>query len=247
MANYRNIHMTFWTDGKVVDDFSPEDKYVYLWCLTNPHTNLCGCYEVSIKQIANELGYDSYAVERVLKRLDTSHEVVRYNAPTKELLILNWFRYNWSQSEKLDKPLLAEIQKIKHEPFRNYLAGWYNTRGSIQGLYDPAVTSTPKKAVIRHKHGEYGYVQLSDAEYEKLLKDIGEPELLRCIAYVDESAKATGNKNKWKDWNIVIRKCNRQGWGIENASAKTRGQSKSEAAMGDLQALHQMFSEEEGA
>ncbi|MFR8334921.1 MAG: hypothetical protein ACLU9S_23255 [Oscillospiraceae bacterium] len=29
---------------------------MYLYCMTNPHTNLCGCYEVSIKQMANETG-----------------------------------------------------------------------------------------------------------------------------------------------------------------------------------------------
>ena len=48
MASYRNISMDFWTDSKVVDDFTPEDRYIYLYCMTNPHTNLCGCYEVSI-------------------------------------------------------------------------------------------------------------------------------------------------------------------------------------------------------
>ena len=64
MASYRNISMDFWTDSKVVDDFTPEDRYIYLYCMTNPHTNLCGCYEVSIKQIANETGYNNDSVER---------------------------------------------------------------------------------------------------------------------------------------------------------------------------------------
>ena len=70
MASYRNISMDFWTDSKVVDDFTPEDRYIYLYCMTNPHTNLFGCYEVSIKQIANETGYNNDSVERLLKRLD---------------------------------------------------------------------------------------------------------------------------------------------------------------------------------
>ena len=30
MAVYRTIHISFWTDTKVVDDFTPEDKYFYL-------------------------------------------------------------------------------------------------------------------------------------------------------------------------------------------------------------------------
>ncbi|MFQ8761827.1 MAG: hypothetical protein ACLSAF_22510 [Intestinimonas sp.] len=123
-------------DGKVEDDFTPEDKYGYLWCLTNPHTNLCGCYEVSIKQIAHELGYNTDTVERLLKRLDGAHNVIRYNAPTKELLVLNWYRYNWSGSEKLDKPLLTEIRAVKCDDFREYLADRYNERDSVAVPYE---------------------------------------------------------------------------------------------------------------
>ena len=132
MASYRNISMDFWTDSKVVDDFTPEDRYIYLYCMTNPHTNLCGCYEVSIKQIANETGYNNDSVERLLKRLDGAHNVIRYSAQTKELLILNWCRYNWSASEKLNKPLLSEIRRVKNDRFREYLAARYNERGTVR-------------------------------------------------------------------------------------------------------------------
>ena len=71
------------------------------------------------------------------------------------------------------------------------------------------------KPVVRHKHGQYGWVQLSDEEYSNLLCSLGETELNRCITYVDESAQSNGNKNRWKDWNLVIRKCHREGWGLK--------------------------------
>lgn len=71
-----------------------------------------------------------------------------------------------------------------------------------------------KEKEQRHKYGQYGWVILSDAEYTRLLKDLGPEELERCIAYIDESAQSNGNKNKWKDWNLVLRKCHRQGWGL---------------------------------
>lgn len=58
-------------------------------------------------------------------------------------------------------------------------------------------------------------MKLTDEEYARLLADIGEAELARCIAYVDESAQATGNKNRWKDWNLTVRKCHRDGWGLD--------------------------------
>lgn len=131
MAKGRLISTSFWDDSKVVDDFTPEDKYIYLYCMTNPHTNLCGCYEVSVKQIASETGYNEDTVKRLLMRLDRDHNVIRYSSITKELLVLNWFRYNWSTSEKLNKPLLAEIRGIKDDGFREYLAGRYNERDTV--------------------------------------------------------------------------------------------------------------------
>lgn len=71
----------------------------------------------------------------------------------------------------------------------------------------------PAKSV-RKSYGTFGWVKLTDDEYNRLLNDLGEAEVKRCIAYIDESAQSTGNKNKWRDWNLVVRKCHRDGWGI---------------------------------
>lgn len=64
-------------------------------------------------------------------------------------------------------------------------------------------------------------MKLTDEEYARLLASLGEAELARCIAYVDESAQATGNKNKWKDWNLTVRKCHRDGWGLNRKCAQS--------------------------
>ena len=77
--------------------------------------------------------------------------------------------------------------------------------------------SVDKKSTA-HARGEYGWVKLTDDQYSKLLADLGEEELTRCIRSIDESAQQTGNKNKWKDWNLIIRKCSRDGWGKTSSS-----------------------------
>lgn len=74
---------------------------------------------------------------------------------------------------------------------------------------------TPRsKSETKHKRGEYGWVQLTDEQYNNLIRDLGQTELDRCISYIDESAQSSGNKNRWKDWNLVIRRCHREGWGL---------------------------------
>lgn len=135
MAIYRNISLSFWTDTKVEDSFTPEDKYMFLYLLTNPYTNLCGCYEISAKQISRQTGYNEDSVNRILNRLERVHDVIRYNNETKEILILNWGKYNWTKSDKLVKPIKGAIDKIKHTPFREYLTGAFECFSNLSIPY----------------------------------------------------------------------------------------------------------------
>ena len=80
---------------------------------------------------------------------------------------------------------------------------------------------TPCPPEGRRKRGQHGWVRLTDEEMDRLTRDLGPDELARCITYVDEAAQTTGNKNNWKDWNLVIRKCNKEGWESEQATARS--------------------------
>ena len=121
MSNYRNISLSFWTDSKVDDEFTPEDKYFYLYLLTNPHTNICGCYEISMKAMERETGYNSDTINRLIKRMSELHNVIRYSKTTKEILVLNWSKYNWSSSDKVIKAVKSVAEYIKSATFKKYI------------------------------------------------------------------------------------------------------------------------------
>lgn len=74
------------------------------------------------------------------------------------------------------------------------------------------VPPTPEKEPKR-KYGQYGWVKLTEAEYQRLISEFGERVASHYISYVDESAEQTGNKNKWKNWNLTVRKAIRGKWG----------------------------------
>lgn len=137
MAIYRNISLSFWTDTKVEDTFSPEDKYMYLYLLTNPHTNICGCYEISIRQISKQTGYTEDAVNIIIDKMERAHKVISYCKETKEMLIFNWGRYNWTKSDKLIKPIMAAIASIKHKPFQDYVRVMYENIEDIHTVSIP--------------------------------------------------------------------------------------------------------------
>lgn len=142
MAIYRTIQMSFWTDTKVVDSFSPEDKYFYLYLMTNPHTNLAGCYEVSMKQVSDETGYAKETVEKLIERMEETHNVIRYSKATKEILILNWSKYNWTKSADFQKPLLKEIDAIKDADFKAFLEETLDGLGTVLGRSRDGVGTT---------------------------------------------------------------------------------------------------------
>ena len=57
-----------------------------------------------------------------------------------------------------------------------------------------------------------------------ILDELGEAELARCIAYIDQSAQSTGNRNRWQDWGLILRRCSRESWGIrQEKSAPKQG------------------------
>lgn len=62
----------------------------------------------------------------------------------------------------------------------------------------------------RHKHGEYGWVKLTDEQYNRLKREYSNID--KVIDRIDEYVQSNGNKNKYKDWNLVIRKAIREKW-----------------------------------
>lgn len=142
MAIYRNIQMSFWTDTKVADDFTPEDKYFYLYLFTNPHTNLAGCYEIGIRHIVNETGYSKETVERLIKRFSEEHKVAYYSTETKEMLLVNWHKYNWTSSEKYRIPLKKQIESIKYVGFREFLEYLFDSDYTVSIPYRYPIDTT---------------------------------------------------------------------------------------------------------
>jgi hypothetical protein len=119
MALYRKIHFSFWEDTEL-EDYTPEEKYFYLYLLTNPHTQLCGIYEISIRQMALETGFDQPKVIALLARFEGDLDKIRYNKKTKELAIRNWLKYNDSSSPKTRTAVETGHAKVKDKTLIAY-------------------------------------------------------------------------------------------------------------------------------
>ncbi len=114
MAKYRHVRTTFWSDPKVTEEMTPEDRYFYLYLMTNEHTTQIGVYTITKKQMAFELGYTIESAKALLDRFIKHHELIIYNEETRELCILNWGKYNLIKGGKpIEDCIQKEIKTIK--------------------------------------------------------------------------------------------------------------------------------------
>lgn len=94
--------------------------------------------------------------------------------------------------------------------------------------------------------GKFGWIRLSAQEHARLLGELGQAELDRCIAYIDESAQSTGNKNHWLDWEVVLRRCHTNGWGLERRAQRQEIPKGASGRLGEaeLEAIARVLREE---
>ena len=126
MAIYRQVHTCFWSDTKILDEMNYTERYFYLYLLTNPHVNQSGCYEISITQIINESGISRKEINNLLDKFENTFKLIKYCNETKELLIINFYKYNWTSSPKVKICIQNEISKIKSNDLIGYIRGIFN-------------------------------------------------------------------------------------------------------------------------
>lgn len=64
----------------------------------------------------------------------------------------------------------------------------------------------------RKSYGEFKRVKLNDKEYDKLIKDYGKDFIDKQIQLLDEYVESNNNKNKYSNYNLVLRKSIRDNW-----------------------------------
>ena len=111
MAVYRQVHTTFWQDPFVLDTLDYKEKYFYLYLMTNSKTTQCGVYEISESVMRLETGLSLEDIKQTLKKLE-QHNKIRFNDQTKEIMLLNWLKYNPVNNVNMEKCVLKELKDI---------------------------------------------------------------------------------------------------------------------------------------
>lgn len=123
MAKYRTVSADFWNHPIVLEKMTPEDKYFYLYLLTNPHITQIGIYKIRKKQMAFDLGYSIESVHSLMDRFMGHHKIVRYNPETGELAIKSWGEFNLHKGGKTVMDcVISELLEVEDYSLIHYVA-----------------------------------------------------------------------------------------------------------------------------
>jgi DnaD/phage-associated family protein len=140
LARFRMIHTEFWDDPRVSEEMTPEDKYFFLYLLTNSNTTQIGIYQITKKQMAFDMGYSIESINSLLERFINHHKIVIYNPETRELAIKNWGKYNFNKG---GKPVLdcvkSELNSVKDKSLISFVSERI-LKDEIKKVYDSYTT-----------------------------------------------------------------------------------------------------------
>lgn len=74
MAKLRSVNTKFWDDSYIIN-LDPHEKLLFLYLLTNPLTNICGAYEISLRRISFDTGLVDSLLKAMLEKFSLSERI----------------------------------------------------------------------------------------------------------------------------------------------------------------------------
>jgi hypothetical protein len=168
MGIKRIVDTSFWTDDKVVDYFTPEDKLFMLYIMTNPHTTQLGIYQINKRTMAFELGYSVEAVSVLLDRFQTNYDLIRYSHRTYELAIKNYLKHSIIKGGKpVEDLLVKEIKTIKDKSLLQFV---YDSIYDFDNLNDTVKRILSKLNVNENNNDNDNDVSYHDTYHDTITK-----------------------------------------------------------------------------
>lgn len=105
MAKLRSVNTKFW-DDPYIGELEPMEKLLFLYLLTNPLTNIAGCYEISLRRIAFDTGIETAKVSEILTKFAQANKIIYRDG---WLLIRNFIK-NQSMNPKILKGIEETVK-----------------------------------------------------------------------------------------------------------------------------------------
>jgi len=106
MAKQRYIDTKFWSDNYIVE-LDPLERYLFIYLLTNEHTNICGIYELPLRVMAFESGIDKEMLPKMLARFKDKIEFI-----DGWVCIKNFMKHQSTSSRTVQAGIEEQLQSV---------------------------------------------------------------------------------------------------------------------------------------
>lgn len=183
------------------------------------------------KSIAEALSVNESKVRRIMNAFESDQQIDRQRSNQNTLVTLkNWDRYQVYDLQN-DQPVTNERPTSDQRVTTNKnIKNDKNEKNVINNTSDsdepeaPAPEKSKSDKTVKHKHGEFQHVRLTDNEFKKLCDDFGIPMAHNAVVFLDEYIEMKGYKAK--SHYLAIRK-----WVIDAVKEKEQKQSKGRKEM----------------
>lgn len=89
----RPVYTEFWIRPDVNEEFTLDDKLLYVYLITNQHFLQHAIYQLTKRMMMMELNMPEERFNEAFDRLENKFKVIKYSEKTKEVAILDYLKY----------------------------------------------------------------------------------------------------------------------------------------------------------
>lgn len=127
MEVFTKIERSYWQDDFILE-LTPEQKFFYLYLMSNGKVNTLGAYVFPLKMATFELGYNKETVLKLIDHFTEAGKII-YDEATNEVFLLNWPKRNWNKKTATLRALKKDFGALKSPILREKLSGMLSDFG----------------------------------------------------------------------------------------------------------------------
>jgi hypothetical protein len=110
MATQRYISTSFW-DDPWIRKLTPDERYLYLYFLTNTLTNIAGVYQIALDRIVFDSGFSAGKVKEIITRFEAAGKAFYYQ--DEFIIIPKWPKHQkWQEKKKIESGIITVLKNM---------------------------------------------------------------------------------------------------------------------------------------
>ena len=120
MEVFTKVERGYWQDEFILE-LTPEQKFFYLYLMSNSKVNTLGAYVFPLTMSTVELGYNKETVLKLLDHFAQAGKII-WDESTKEVFLLNWPKRNWNRKTATLRALKKDFDALKSPVLREKIS-----------------------------------------------------------------------------------------------------------------------------